>query len=71
MAGPSRRRRVSTILRCTECEHEFRGLARFVLIEPADLGPLQWRAADNAAMGHRCSQCGSESIVAVNPLTPP
>jgi DNA-directed RNA polymerase subunit RPC12/RpoP len=71
MARASRRRRIPTTLRCNKCGHEYQGLARFVSIETADRGTLQWMATDNATMGHRCSQCGSESIVVVKPLTPP
>ena len=62
MARRSRRRRIRTTLRCNKCEHQFEGLARFVSIETADRGTMEWRPATDAAMGNECPQCGSEAI---------
>jgi DNA-directed RNA polymerase subunit RPC12/RpoP len=62
-----RRRRIPTTLRINKCGHQFEGLARFVSLETADRGIMEWRPATDAAMGAECPECGSEVIVVARP----
>jgi DNA-directed RNA polymerase subunit RPC12/RpoP len=67
MASPSRTKRIRINLLCTKCEGQFEDWARFVSIETADSGTLEWMPANNATMGIKCPRCGSEAIVVARP----
>jgi DNA-directed RNA polymerase subunit RPC12/RpoP len=44
------------------------GLARFVSIETANRGIMEWRPDEDAAKGSTCPHCGSEAIVVARPI---
>jgi DNA-directed RNA polymerase subunit RPC12/RpoP len=67
MASPSRTKRIRINLLCTKCERQFEDWARFVSIETADSGTLEWMPANDATMGTKCPRCGSEAIVVARP----
>ena len=67
MASPSRSKRIRINVLCTKCGRQFVDWARFVSIETADSGALEWMPAEDATMGTKCASCGSEAIVVARP----
>lgn len=63
-------KQIHTDLRCSGCEHVFKGWALYVpptrTVDPGSIPG--WWAAENAAEGHRCPECGSEGIVVVKKI---
>jgi DNA-directed RNA polymerase subunit RPC12/RpoP len=67
MASPSSRKRIRINLQCTKCGRQFVDWARFVSIDTADRGTIEWMPDNDATMGTKCPRCGSEAIVVARP----